>query len=64
MNMEHIHTGHWIFAATFALGFIGFLFWSYAKDKPMHRTYYRGSTVLTLVFIVIFFLLFIFKRLL
>jgi len=62
--MEHIGPGHWIFAGLFALGFIGFLVWGYRKDRPMHRTYYRGSTILTLVFIMLFFLLFIFKRLL
>ncbi|MCH8553554.1 MAG: hypothetical protein LAT76_00215 [Schleiferiaceae bacterium] len=62
--MKNITTGHWIFAAIFAIAFVGFLFWSYTKDKPMHKIHYRGNFVVTLVLIVIFFLLFIFKRVL
>ncbi len=61
--MKNITTGHWIFAALFAIGFIGFLIWSYRKDNPMHKIHYRGSFIFTLIFIVVFFLIFVFKRL-
>jgi cytochrome bd-type quinol oxidase subunit 1 len=61
--MKHITTGHWIFAGLFAIAFVVFLFWSYRKDKPMHQIHYKGRFTMTLVLILIFFLLFVFKRL-
>jgi len=50
--MENITRGHWIFAAIFALSFIGYMIYAYRKDLKMHKTYYRGATL------IFFFLLF------
>jgi hypothetical protein len=62
--MENITTGHWIFAGIFAIAFIGILIWSYRKDLVMHRNYYKGASYFLLFFLIAFFLMFIFKRLL
>ena len=61
--MEHITKGHWIFAALFAVGFIGFLIWSYRKDLNLHKIHYKGSSFFLLTVILIAFLLYVFRGL-
>jgi hypothetical protein len=46
--------GQIIFAALFALCFVGIMIWSYRKDIPLHRTYYSKVWLVALgIFLVI-----------
>lgn len=62
--MENITTGHWIFAAIFAVAFVAFIFWSYRKDSNTHTRFDIGGSRVLLGIVVVLILLFIFKRLL
>ena len=63
--MENITTGHWIFAALFAISFLIYLFISYRNDLQLHKVHYKSSGIQVLLLIVItLFVLFVFKRLL
>ncbi len=62
--MEVIGTGHWIFAAFFAVSFIGFLVWSYRSDRSTHETHYRGAYRYLLGIFVLLMVIYIFKRVL
>jgi hypothetical protein len=62
--MEYVTTGHWIFAGVTFLIFIGVIVWSYRKDINIHRVHFKGASIFTLVSLVAFFLIFIFKRIL
>ncbi len=42
-----------IFAALFALAFVGAMIWSYRKDIPLHRTYYSKVWVVALGIILV-----------
>lgn len=44
--------------------FIGVIVWSYRKDINIHRVHFKGASIFTLVSLVAFFLIFIFKRIL
>lgn len=53
-----ITPGHWIFAALFAVVFIGILIWSFQKDKKVNTSSYGntgkvaiiiGGTILLLI---------------
>ncbi|MCC5918963.1 MAG: hypothetical protein JJU02_16725 [Cryomorphaceae bacterium] len=63
IDKDIIGTGHWIFAGITIAAFIVFLFWSYKKDAPVHKVSYKGISMFLLVILIIFFVLFIFKRL-
>ena len=46
--------GQTIFAVLFALTFVGIMIWSYRKDIPLHRTYYKKVWLVALgIFLVI-----------
>ena len=45
--------GQAIFAALFALAFIGAMIWSYRKDIPLHRTYYNKVWAVGLGIIIV-----------
>ncbi|RFN59990.1 hypothetical protein DZ858_08060 [Marixanthomonas ophiurae] len=49
--------GQWIFAAIFAIAFIGIILFSYRKDKKLHKKYYKGSFWILIGFIVFILLL-------
>ncbi|MCT4663603.1 MAG: hypothetical protein N4A45_00040 [Flavobacteriales bacterium] len=53
--------GHWVFAAIFAVSFIGFLIWAYRKDLKRHKKYYSGSSVFILSIVVLMFLIWVFR---
>jgi cbb3-type cytochrome oxidase subunit 3 len=57
-----ITTGHWIFAATFTLLFLGVLAWSYRKDRTVHQPHFGGSFRILLGIVLLLFVVFIFKR--
>ncbi len=40
--------GQLIFAAFFALVFIGFMIWSYRKDIKLHKYYYKNVWIVAL----------------
>jgi cytochrome bd-type quinol oxidase subunit 1 len=63
IDPDIIGPGHWIFAGISITAFLVFLVWSYRKDLPVHKRSYKGSSIFLLVLLMIFFLLFIFKRL-
>ncbi len=50
-------TGQWVFAAVFAVGFIVIMFFTYGKDKKLHKKYYKGSLWILLGFIIFILLL-------
>lgn len=53
-------TGQWIFAAFFFIAFLIAIIYSYRKDLPLHKKYYKGSLYVLAGFILfIIFLLFI-----
>lgn len=60
--MENITTGHWIFAAIFAVAFVIYLIWAYRKDRETHTKFNIGGSRVLLVVIVVLILVFIFKR--
>lgn len=60
--MKNITPGHWIFAAVFAVLFVGVLIWAYAKDRPINRVYYSRSLYFTLAILVVLFLLYVFRQ--
>jgi hypothetical membrane protein len=59
--MKNIGPGHWVFAAIFAVGFIGFLIWAYRKDLERHKKYYKGSLTFILGVIVMLFVIWVFR---
>ena len=59
--MENITNGHWIFAAIFAISFVGFIVWSYLKDLQLHKVHYKGSSLFLLGLIVLAFLIYVFR---
>ncbi|KAB2814397.1 hypothetical protein F8C67_01295 [Phaeocystidibacter luteus] len=60
--MENITTGHWIFAAIFAVAFVFFLIWSYRKDSKTHDKFGIGGSRVLLGILMVLILIFIFKR--
>lgn len=60
--MKNITPGHWVFAAIFAVAFIGALIWAYGKDRPVIQKYYKRNIIFILGIILALFLLFIFKN--
>lgn len=60
--MNNITPGHWVFAAIFAVVFVGVLAWAYMKDRPINKIYYNRSLYFTLGIILVLFLLFIFRN--
>ena len=60
--MDNITSGHWIFAGVFMVAFLGFLVWSYRKDLPTLKLHYPRVMYFITALIVVFFLLFIFRR--
>lgn len=45
-------TGQFIFAICFAIAFITIIYFSYKKDKALHKKYYKGSLWILLGFFV------------
>ena len=45
--------GQQLFALLFILVFIAILIWSYRKDLPMHKKYYKWAWIITLIAIII-----------
>lgn len=62
-EVEVITTGHWIFAAIFAVAFVIFLIWSYRKDAARHAKYEMSSYGIIMLFAVLLLIIYIFKRL-
>jgi preprotein translocase subunit YajC len=50
-------TGQLIFAILFAIAFIIIMFFSYRKDKKLHKKHYKGSIWVLVGFIVFVLLL-------
>lgn len=51
--------GRLIFTLIFALAFIGYLVWSFRKDKVINKTHYPKAYKTVLAIIVVLFLLFL-----
>lgn len=45
-------TGQWIFAICFVIAFVFIMIKAYAKDKKLHRKYYRNSFWILIGFLV------------
>ncbi|WP_089665318.1 hypothetical protein [Gramella sp. MAR_2010_147] len=54
-------TGQLIFAGLFLVSFIIVMFFSYRKDKSLHKKYYKGSLYVLAGFIIFILLLFFIK---
>ncbi|WP_318311538.1 hypothetical protein [Flagellimonas crocea] len=57
-------TGQMIFAALFFLAFVLIIYFSYRKDKKLHKKNYKGVIWILLAFISFIIILFIIKFLL
>lgn len=57
-------TGQWIFALLFFVGFVALTFWSYKKDKGLHKKHYKGSFWILLGFLTFILILFGIKMIL
>lgn len=44
-------TGQWIFAGFFVLAFTAVMFYAYAKDKMLHKKYYKRSYYILIGFL-------------
>ncbi len=55
-------SGQWAFVIFFVIAFVIVLFFSYRKDKVLHKKYYKGSIWVLIGFIVFVFLLVLFKN--
>jgi hypothetical protein len=55
-------TGQWIFAAIFFIAFVAAIIYSYRKDLPLHKKYYKGSLYILIGFLVFIGLLFVIKE--
>tara|TARA_B100000795_G_C22616891_1_gene367346 strand:+ start:600 stop:788 length:189 start_codon:yes stop_codon:yes gene_type:complete len=55
-------SGQWTFVVFFVIAFVIALFFSYRKDKVLHKKYYKGSIWVLVGFIVFVFLLVLFKN--
>jgi hypothetical protein len=52
-------TGRLIFTIVFVLVFLGYLVWSFRRDKVINKTYYPKAYKTVLAIIVVLFLLFL-----
>jgi membrane protein CcdC involved in cytochrome C biogenesis len=59
--MEHITSGHWIFALCFAIAFVGYLIWSYKTEVKLNRIHYKGSILFIFSVIIFAFLVYVFR---
>lgn len=55
-------SGQWTFVIFFIIAFVIILFFSYQKDKALHKKYYKGSIWVLVSFIAFVFLLVLFKN--
>jgi hypothetical protein len=55
-------SGQWTFVIFFIIAFVITLFFSYRKDKALHKKYYKGSIWVLVGFIAFVFLLVLFKN--
>ena len=55
-------SGQWTFVIFFIIAFVIILFFSYRKDKALHKKYYKGSIWVLVSFIAFVFLLVVFKN--
>jgi hypothetical protein len=45
--------GRIVFASLFAVAFISYLVWAYAKDARLSKNYYKGTGYILLILIII-----------
>ncbi len=57
-------TGQLLFAAFFLLAFTAVIIFAYARDRNLHRRYYKGVRWIGIFFITFVIILFIIKYLL
>lgn len=55
-------TGQWIFAAFFFVAFVTAIIYSYRKDLPLHKKYYKGSLYVLGGFILFIIFLLVIKE--
>ena len=56
-------TGQIIFGIIFFIGFVIVIAWTYRKDIPLHKIYYKGSHWVLIGFIAFVLLLLLIKQL-
>lgn len=54
-------SGQWVVAILFFVAFVMVMIYSYAKDKALHKKYYKGAIWVLVGFIVFILLLFFIK---
>jgi cytochrome bd-type quinol oxidase subunit 1 len=54
-------TGQWVFAAVFFVCFVIAAYFSYGKDKALHKREYKGSYKILIGFLIFVALLFVIK---
>lgn len=54
-------TGQWVFAILFFIAFVIIIFFSYRKDKDLHKKQYKGSIYILIGFLLFIGLLFVIK---
>jgi hypothetical protein len=55
--------GRIVFASIFAVGFIAYLIWAYAKDARLQKRYYKGTGYILLILIAIWIAFYSFVKL-
>lgn len=57
----NVGTGHWVFAAVFAIGFVLALYKAYGADKLKSPSYFSGSSSILLTVLLVVIILIVVK---
>ena len=58
----NVGKGHWYFALTVLVLFIGALIWAYGKDKIIHKQYFKGSYKVLIFLLAVLLLVYLFVK--